>query len=259
MTFNVRYDTSEDGAHDWRHRRADVFDIIRANDPDLLSLQEPDASQWADTSAHLADYTPFGVFDDGSENLEAHGGFFRTSRFDGSTQGIFWLSGTPSIPHSVTWENDWEPRACGWIRLRDRVTNRELVFASTHFDTNAHAWRPSAETLRRELETIAGTTPVIVAGDFNCPAGCEAHGCLIAEEAFRDVWHEAGHADAGVLTFHGFTGRRDLPTGENERIDWILVRGELTCVEAKIDYSSKSGEPASDHYPVIAQLSWSGP
>jgi endonuclease/exonuclease/phosphatase family metal-dependent hydrolase len=258
MTFNVRCDTSEDGAHDWRHRRADVFALIRTHDPDLIGLQEPDALQWADISAQLPGYSPFGVFDDGSENLEAHGGFFRTSRFEAGDQGIFWLSDTPSIPHSVTWETDWEPRACGWTRLRDRVTDRELVFANTHFDTNANAWRPSAGTLRLELGPIAGTTSVIVAGDFNCPAGSEAHRYLIAEGGFRDVWYEAGHSDAGMLTFHGFTGRRHVPTLGNERIDWILVRGEFTCAEAKIDYSSRSGEPASDHYPVIAELSWSG-
>lgn len=256
MTFNVRYDTGEDGAHDWHHRRADVFDVIRAHDPDLISLQEPDASQWADISAHLAGYAPFGLFDDGSENLEARGGFFRRSRFDAASQGIFWLSDTPAIPHSVTWENDWEPRACGWIRLRDRVMDRELVFASTHFDTNAGAWRLSAETLRRELDTIAAATPLIVAGDFNCPAGSDAHSYLIVQGGFRDVWYESGHSDAGVLTFHGFTGRRHLSTRENERIDWILVRGELTCTEAQIDDTSRSGKLASDHYPVTALVDW---
>ena len=258
MTFNVRYDTSDDGARDWRHRRTDVFELIRANNPDLISLQEPDASQSADLSAQLAGYSLFGRFEDESENLEAHGGFFRESRFERRGEGIFWLSDTPSIPHSVTWENDWDPRACGWIRLRDRLTERALIFASTHFDTNANAWQPSAHTLRRELLTIAGTTPVIVAGDFNCPAGSAAHQYLVGQGGFRDAWYESDHADDGVLTFHGFTGRRQLPTRENERIDWILVRGELTCVEAKIDYSSQSGEPASDHYPVIADLSWSG-
>jgi len=257
MTFNVRYDAREDGARDWRHRRADVFELIRANDPDLISLQEPDASQWADISAQLTGYSPFGLFKDESENLETHGGFFRESRFESSSEGIFWLSDTPAVPHSVTWENDWDPRACGWIRVRDRLTERELIFASTHFDTNANAWQPSARTLRHELQMIAVTTPVIVAGDFNCPAGSAAHKYLVGQGAFRDVWYETDRSDAGVVTFHGFTGRRQLPASENERIDWILFRGAFTCLDAKIDYSSKSGEPASDHYPVIADLSWS--
>jgi endonuclease/exonuclease/phosphatase family metal-dependent hydrolase len=109
----------------------------------------------------------------------------------------------------------------------------------------------------QELDAIAATIPVVVAGDFNCPAGSDAHRFLIAKGGFRDAWYEAGHSDAGALTFHGFTGRRRLLTSENERIDWILMRGDFTCVEASIEYSSKSGQPASDHYPVIAELSWS--
>ena len=254
MTFNVRYDTDEDGAHDWRHRRADALALIGTHDPDLIALQEPDASQWADITARLPDHMPFGVFDAGFGNTEAYGGFFRASRFEGEGEGVFWLSDTPDVPHSITWENDWEPRACGWVRLRDRETDRPLVFAATHFDTNAHAWLPSAKVLSRALQMIARGAPTIVAGDFNCCAASETHRYLLAEGGFRDVWYEAGHTDAGVLTFHEFTGRRHLPTAGNERIDWILVRGDVTAGDATIDYSSSSGEPASDHYPVIAEL-----
>jgi endonuclease/exonuclease/phosphatase family metal-dependent hydrolase len=256
MTFNVRYDTEEDGAHDWRHRRADALELIQTHDPDLIALQEPDTSQWADIAAHLPDHTPFAVLDAGFGNTEAYGGFFRAGRFQCEGEGVFWLSDTPEVPHSVTWENDWEPRACGWVRLRDRMTDRPLVFAATHFDTNPHAWLPSAKVLHRELQTIASGAPTIVAGDFNCRAGSKAHRYLITEGGFRDVWYDAGQTDAGVLTFHGFTGRRNLPAAGNERIDWILVRGELTAGDATIDYSSSSGEPASDHYPVIAWLDW---
>ncbi len=196
MTFNVRYDSDEDGAHSWQHRRADVLDIVRAHDPDLISLQEPDASQWNDICGALAGYAPFGVFDDGPDSIEAYGGLFRAQRFDCDGDGVFWLSRTPSVPHSVSWNLDWEPRACGWTRLRDRATDRALVFAATHFDTNANGWLPSAETLHRELDVIAGNTPIVLAGDFNCAAGSEAHRYLLTEGGFRDAWYETGHSDA---------------------------------------------------------------
>jgi endonuclease/exonuclease/phosphatase family metal-dependent hydrolase len=284
MTFNVLFDASEAAVPGWVLRRARVLEIIRNADPDLISLQEPDASQWADICDSLTGYAPFGVFDDGSHDVEPHGGLFRASRFDCRDTGVFWLSDTPSIPDSVSWETDWEPRASGWTRLRDRTTDRDLVFAGTHFDTNARAWLPSSRVLHRELDAIARGAPTIVAGDFNCAAGSEAHQYLLEKAGFRDVWYEAGHSDAGILTFHGFTGRRHLPddpgareewlgamTGglhsfahyaahvrahENFRIDWILVRGALTSVEATIDYAAGHGTPASDHYPVIGVLEW---
>ena len=284
MTFNVRFDSVEDGVNSWPHRREQVLEIIRSHDPDLISLQEPDASQWADICTHLTGYSQFGVFDDDSGTIEPHGGLFRSSRFDGRNQGVFWLSETPSIPHSVSWEHDWEPRAAGWARLRDRETDRELVFAGTHFDTNARAWLPSAHVLHRELDAIAHGAPIIVAGDFNCAAGSEVHGYLLDHAGFRDVWYEAGYSDTGVLTFHGFTNRRHLPadpaardqwlraiTGgidklahygphvlahENCRIDWILTRGALRAAEARIDYATDRRTPPSDHYPVIGLLEW---
>src|SRR5262249_53391604 len=194
MTFNVRFDSDEEGVPNWHHRREQVIEIIRANDPDLISLQEPDASQWADICAHLTGYSSFGVFDDGSD-VEPHGGLFRTNRFDRFDEGVLWLSDTPSIPHSVSWENDWEPRAAGWAHLHDRATDRELVFAGTHFDTNARAWLPSSHVLHRELDAIAHGAPTIVAGDFNCAAGSDAHKYLLDQAGFRDVWYEAGHSD----------------------------------------------------------------
>jgi endonuclease/exonuclease/phosphatase family metal-dependent hydrolase len=284
MTFNIRFDSEEGGVPRWQHRRADVLTLIRASDPDLISLQEPDASQWADICEQLTGYSPFGVFDDESDNVEPHGGLFRTNRFDRREDGVFWLSDTPSVPHSVSWENDWEPRAVGWARLRDRATDRQLVFAGTHFDTNARAWQPSARVLHRELDAIARGAPSIVAGDFNCAAGSEAHTYLLDQAGFRDTWYEAGHSDADLLTFHGFTGLQQLPddpvtrdrwlhtiTGEtdtpprdasevlaypNYRIDWILARGALRCLEARIEYGVIGGLPASDHYPVMALLDW---
>jgi endonuclease/exonuclease/phosphatase family metal-dependent hydrolase len=284
MTFNVRFDSDEEGVPGWTVRRARVLEVIRNNDPDLISLQEPDASQWADICNGLAGYSPFGVFDDGSGNVEPRGGLFRTSRFDCRDDGVFWLSDSPSVPHSVSWDTDWEPRAAGWTRLRDRSADRELVFAGTHFDTNARAWLPSSRVLHRELDAIAHGAPTIVGGDFNCAAGSEAHRYLLDHAGFRDIWYEARHKDAGILTFHGFTGRRYLPadpsarqewlraiTGnldafahyvdhvrvhENYRIDWILLRGALAAVEATIDYDADYETPASDHYPVIGLLEW---
>jgi len=283
MTFNVRYDSDEEGVPSWAHRRARVLEMIHKSDPDLISLQEPDASQWSDICDDLTGYSPFGLFDDGSGNVEPHGGLFRTSRFDSRDAGVFWLSDTPSVPHSVSWPTDWEPRAAGWTRLRDRTADRELVFAATHFDTNSRAWLPSSRVLYRELDAIADA-PTIVAGDFNCAARSEAHRYLLEHAGFRDAWYEAGHTDAGTLTFHGFTGRRHLPadpgaleewlratTGdvdvfahyadhvrahENYRIDWILVRGALAVVNAEIVYDTDRGTPASDHYPVVGLLEW---
>ena len=266
MTFNIRYDEPADGARAWPHRRALVIDTIRAHDPDLIGLQEPNADQFVEIAAALGDYTPFGLYRDEWGGVEPYGGFVRTDRFETLSDGLFWLSGTPEIAHSITWANDWGARACAWIRLRDRLSARDVVFASTHVDTNAGSWLPSAQVLDREITRVADATASVLVGDFNCPAHDEAHSYLLSTGGFRDAWLDAGNRDEGEVTYHGFTGATRLEHADafpreaferrNYRIDWILVRGDLTCSAAVIEVRQNAGAMPSDHYPVIATLDW---
>ena len=69
MTFNIRYDEEADGRLSWRHRRDLALATIRAHDPDLLGLQEPTVSQWADIAAVLPGWLPFGIAGAGSRLL----------------------------------------------------------------------------------------------------------------------------------------------------------------------------------------------
>jgi endonuclease/exonuclease/phosphatase family metal-dependent hydrolase len=259
LTFNVRYDEPADGPNAWPHRRDLAIETILALVPDVIGLQEPTESQWNEIAAALGGYAPFGLFRDEWGIVEPRGGFFRRERFEELDSAIFWLSDTPTVPHSISWANDFGPRSCAWTRLRDRAAGRDVVFASTHFDTNAASWLPSAEVLSRELDRVADSAPIVVAGDFNCPAGSEAHRFLIDAAGFRDSWYAAGHADEDVVTYHGFTGTRRLSPAfppealrhGNYRVDWILIRG-LACNAADIDCRRAGHLFPSDHYPVVA-------
>jgi endonuclease/exonuclease/phosphatase family metal-dependent hydrolase len=42
----------------------------------------------------------------------------------------------------------------------------------------------------------------------------------------------------------------------NYRIDWILLRGDLSCGAAQIDVRRGVDTMPSDHYPVVASLDW---
>jgi len=258
MTFNVRYDEPADGRHAWRYRKDAVLAMMRDHDPDLLGLQEPLANQWEEIAQALPDHSPFGVGHDESGEPDPRGGFVKAGRFEVVDRGAFWLSDTPQVPYSVTWPNDWGARACAWIRLRDRRVDRALVFANTHLDTNAGFARPSAKVLHRELVRIAGRVPVILVGDFNRPAGSDAHRYLCSE-GFRDAWLDAGCPNEGSFTYNGFAAHPRMPPGApgNNRIDWILIRGALTCISAAIDSrQDPDGLLPSDHFPVIALLDW---
>jgi endonuclease/exonuclease/phosphatase family metal-dependent hydrolase len=284
MTFNIRYDEESDGRHAWPNRRSLALEMIQSYEPHLLGLQEPTAAQWDAIASALPGHSPFGTADNEWGDVEPHGGFFRTARFDPLGSGIFWLSETPSVAHSESWPNDWGPRACGWVKLRDRLADRNLLFACTHFDTNAGSWLPSAKVLHAGLDQVAGDLPVILVGDFNCAAGSAAYRYLHDEAAYRDAWLEAGNSDDGVLTFNGFTTVTRVPDDAemrqqwlettsipvdtvaddaapvhahgNYRIDWILLRGPLIAVSAIIDYRNDNGLMPSDHYPVVAHIEY---
>jgi len=258
MTFNIRYDDGSDGPLGWRPRRAGVIATIRAHRPDLLAVQEPMEAQAQDIAAAMPGWTMFGPAGDEWDDLDPPRGFYRADRFDARDSGVFWLSDTPSMPRSVSFANDYGARACAWVALVERATGRELVFASTHLDTNQEGTLPSAVVLRDELATIAGSAAVIVAGDFNAPAGSDAHRLLTGEGGYRDAWTEAGHGDAGVVTFNHFVVPHVAPAVDdaygNFRIDWILLRGDLTCTSAIVDDAIAGPLPPSDHYPVIARV-----
>lgn len=259
MTFNIRYDEDADGPHAWRHRRSGACQTITEHDPDLLGVQEPLPNQWDDLTAELPSLSRFQAAD--VDDGEPVGGFFRTSRFERRGGGQFWLSDTPRVPHSISWPNDYGARLCSWTRLRDRLAQRELVFACTHFDTNVLSLLPSAKVLHVELDALAADAPVIIVGDFNCAAGSRAHHYLCDEAGYRDAWTEAGRTDEGIVTFNGFAADTDRPSGVvleqgNCRIDWILIRGALACTSAELDMRREAGMPPSDHYPVIATIAW---
>jgi len=259
ITFNIRYDEEADGVHAWQYRRDGVRDMIAAHDPDLLGVQEPLAHQWDDLAAALPALSRFRSAGEGDS--EPVGGFFRTSRFESRRTGRFWLSDTPAVPYSISWPNDYGARLCRWVALYDRLARREIVFACTHFDTNALSSLPSARVLHAELDASAASAPIVIVGDFNCAAGSGAHNYLRDAAGYRDAWMEAGHGDDGIVTFNGFVPN-DGGAGEgaiehgNYRIDWILIRGPLACSSAVIDTRRHAGVLPSDHYPVIATIEW---
>jgi endonuclease/exonuclease/phosphatase family metal-dependent hydrolase len=258
MTFNIRYDDGTDGPLGWRSRRAGVIAAIRAHRPDLLAIQEPTDAQARDIAAALPGWTPFGPAGEEWDDLDPPRGLFRGDRFSAIDSGLFWLSDTPLVARSVSFANDYGARACAWVRLRDRVAERNLVFASTHFDTNQDGSLPSAVVVHAELGKIAGTDAVVLAGDFNSPAGSDAHRFLTTDGGFRDAWTVAGHADEGAVTFNHFVVPHVAPDVDgalgNFRIDWILLRGPLESLSAAVDDEIAGELPPSDHYPVVASI-----
>ncbi|MCL4177599.1 MAG: endonuclease/exonuclease/phosphatase family protein [Verrucomicrobia bacterium] len=116
MSFNIRYGAADDGTNSWPHRRYLILETIRTFDPDLLGMQEVLASQADYLKDNLPDYAFHGV---GREDGVAQGEFvpvlYKRDRFEWVDAGHFWLSETPDVPGSKSWDSSL-PRMVSWAQ-----------------------------------------------------------------------------------------------------------------------------------------------
>ena len=259
MSFNVRNSGAKDGLNDWQHRKGLFFSTIEQFNPDLLGTQEVLANQYDAIVERMKGYTPVGVArDDGKRKGEWALIMFRNDRFERLDSGNFWLSKTPEVPGSKSWDAALT-RICSWVRLKDRQTGREFIFGNTHYDHVGHVARENAsKIIMKRLPELSKGNPVILTGDFNTteddpPYKTIMHPTEPQMAHFIDSYREVHpHRSPDEASFHGFRGKI---TGS--RIDFILHTPEFVATSAEIVHSKSSeGRYPSDHFPVTAVLHW---
>ena len=101
-----RYGTAQDGDNQWDRRRDLLVETVRAFDPDLLGTQETLAFQRNFLAEQLPGYDHLGVGrDDGGERGEMMALFYKRDRFEKLGGGHFWLSETPDVIGSQSWDS----------------------------------------------------------------------------------------------------------------------------------------------------------
>lgn len=256
MSFNIRYANKADGADAWSQRTELFFATVNAFGPDLIGFQEVIAVQHDALTARLTDYGFAGVArDDGKRKGEWSPIAYRKSRFTAVDQGNFWLSETPEVIGSKSWDAAIT-RICSWVRLRETATGREFLFANTHFDHKGVVARQEASRLiSARLPLIAAGLPAILTGDLNIDEDNPAYAVLTRPTAPNAIrWIDAFRAvhptrTPDELTFTAFKGGT-----VGSRIDFIFHTADFTATVAAIDRTSRDGRYPSDHYPVTAVL-----
>ncbi len=249
MTFNVRFDNPQDGLNAWPFRKQLVVKTILEEAPDLLGTQECTISQLNYLMEHLEGYSaclpPRQT--DSDPRVQMPTIFFRTKRWRISQCGEFWLSETPDIYRSKSWESAF-PRLFTHGKFLDVSTGRKLWFGDTHLDhVSAKARWMAARMIRRWV--AARRLPIVLVGDFNEDAGGTVHQILTSGNSkLQDVWRAKGNSKGPEpSTIHHFTG-----TGSGGRIDWILASEHFSVLDARLVERSE-GFP-SDHFPCVASL-----
>jgi endonuclease/exonuclease/phosphatase family metal-dependent hydrolase len=251
MTFNIRRRSrslTQRRVDRWTRRRQAVADILTAERPSLLGVQEAMPDQASTVRDALgAAYRFVGRGHGRHQRGEGAPIFFDSERLELVDWHQAALSDEPDVPGSMTWGNH-VPRIVVTAVFRDRPTGTRFVALNTHLDHLSSPSRVrSAEVIRTQ---IAGQSlPAILTGDFNAGTKSPAYRALFEGETMKDAWVAASHRPTPESgTFGGFQAPR--PTGR--RIDWIAVSPDVQVESAAINARMVDGRWPSDHVPVQA-------
>jgi len=253
LTYNVRYDTEEDGEHAWANRRERVARTIRFHSPDLVALQEPLTHQFEYLRGRLPEFAWIGRGRLSSGEGEHCPIGVRRSRFSVEGTGTIWLSESGETG-SVGWDAKL-PRILTWVHVRDRKSDEPLALCNVHLDHEGErARRESARLIAERLPEIASGRPAILVGDLNCTERDEPYAILTDPEGPVDLFDAQYASEAG---HHGPT--TTVTTFEERvpgrKIDHVFASGGLPVVQHGVCSDRYDGGYPSDHLPVLAELS----
>ncbi|MEZ6143086.1 MAG: endonuclease/exonuclease/phosphatase family protein [Zavarzinella sp.] len=260
MSYNIRYGTARDGANAWDKRKDFLLATIQEHDVDLLGTQETLGFQRDFLAKGLPEFTTVGVGrEDGKEKGEMTAVFFRTARFELLDSGHFWLSETPEVAGSKSWDSSL-PRMVTWVKLRDRskLVTEPILFMNTHFDHIGKVARKESSVLvRRKLLELGKDCRLILTGDFNSAENSEPYQALFSAQ--NDVTSPVQDSyriyQPKVLPNEGTsTSTFEVKKSTGARIDWIACSPTWEVRAAWIDRTHRNGSTPSDHFAVLAVL-----
>ena len=276
MTYNVRYSAGDAKSPDnnWTGRREDFANLVESVSPDVAGFQEvlPDQRKWLEE--RFPDYAFVG---DGRNADRVHGEAspiaFRKARFETLKCGTFWLSETPDVPGSKSW-NAAFPRICSYAVLKDRTTGKTFAFANTHTDHRSEEAREKGMLLVIErMKEFSDDAPVVFVGDHNC-LEYEAPSVAVSKMLKDAMYLSETTPEGSWRTFNFWSYKekelsieeaickpvreRSEPgdKSDQKRIDYIYVSPGTRVLAYRTIPETRPGTKLypSDHFPSVADI-----
>jgi endonuclease/exonuclease/phosphatase family metal-dependent hydrolase len=251
MSCNIRYSAAQDGVNAWPHRREYAAEVIRSREPDVVCFQEMSREQYLFLRRRLADYDAVAMVDTPTGQSPQNAIFWRRERFAMISTGGYWLSETPHIAGTKSWDSSIV-RLANWVRLALAGSGLEVRVIGTHLD---HRGQTAREQQARLINEDASGYPIdypqFLCGDMNATIDNPAIAAFLAG-GWVDTYGTLPDAPDPGNTFHNFRGPAyDQPVG---KIDWIFCRGRVRPVGAEIVRDACEGRYPSDHYFIAADV-----
>lgn len=248
-SYNIRYNTSNDGVNAWPNRKENVKALIRYHEFDIFGVQEALHGQLQDIS-ELKEFTYLGVGrDDGKEAGEHSSIFYKNDRFKVLESGNFWLSETPDVP-GKGWDAKCCNRICSWAKFKDLRTKKDFYFFNVHFDhQGVEARKESGKLMVKKIQEIAKGATAICTGDFNSTPDTEqikAMQTILSDSKAVSVLPAYGPEG----TFNSFKFDAPLKT----RIDYIFTSKGIKVLKYGVLTDALEQRYPSDHQPVVVKV-----
>jgi len=251
ISYNIRLDLASDGANAWPYRRDNLIGQVEIIRPDIIGMQEVLPKQRREIAAALPGYEFVGVArDDGKDAGEYSPLGIDKSEFQIVESGTFWLSPTPDRP-SLGWDASYK-RIATWARLRHRKSGTSVLALNTHWDHRGLVARRESGALISSwiARNRKPGDHLLLLGDFNAPLTEESMAAL-KSGGLVDSRSAASSATGGDVTFNGF---QILPGDAARAVDHILVDPVWKVRRHATIAQHFDGRVASDHFPVVADL-----
>lgn len=254
-TFNIRYDNPYDSLNSWTYRKDTVANFIKAQNLDIVGMQEVLHHQLEDLKARLPEYAEVGVGrEDGKTQGEYAPLFYKKDRFELLDNNTFWLSQYPDSVGFIGWDGACT-RIATWAKLKDKTNGKIFMAINTHFDhVGTEARKKGALLIIEKIKEIVGDQPAVVTGDFNVSDQSEAYQTITGNSfVLKDAHKTALQQEGASYTFHDF-GR--IPADSCEKIDFIFVTPQIEVQRSYIPEENREAKKfLSDHNPEIVHLS----
>lgn len=265
ISFNIRLDTPNDGFNRWENRIPLVRSYLQKEMPDIIGMQEVLHNQLLDLQQILPGYSYVGKGrEDNLTGGEYSPIFYRQDRFKLIRSSQFWLSETPEIPGSKSWDAAIT-RIVTWAELEHIPSGKVIFCFNTHFDhIGTEARSQSVSLMSSRIKEIAGDRPVIVTGDFNIRKQKESSLSALYNILTKTFAESNGLQNAEYLSstpvtqggdsFNGY--KAGFPETDSYPIDFIFVNKFFRVQQYRVDYIMEAPLFISDHWPVSAWVNF---